>query len=117
MSIGYIKEELHLTKVFNVINEGTIIAIATPVGRGAIGLIRLSGPESIAKTNMIIARMASLGTPTGQFKCLQILIYLRECVDQLLHIFILAFCISPGGGKESVYGLYLVATLWFFARI
>ena len=52
MSIGFIKEELHSTKVYNVINEGTIIAIATPVGRGAIGLIRLSGPESIAKTNL-----------------------------------------------------------------
>ena len=24
---------------------------------------------------------------------------------------------SPGGGKESVYGLYLVTTVWYFARI
>ena len=54
MSTGFIKEELHSTKVYNVINEGTIIAIATPVGRGAIGLIRLSGPESIAKTNLFL---------------------------------------------------------------
>ena len=31
MSIGFIKEELHIIRVYKVINEGTIIAIATPV--------------------------------------------------------------------------------------
>ena len=52
MSTGFIKEELHIIRAYKVINEGTIIAIATPAGKGAIGLIRLSGPESIKKTNI-----------------------------------------------------------------
>ena len=63
MSIGFIKEELHSTKVYNVINEGTIIAIATPVGRGAIGLIRLSGPESIEKTNLFFRPKSNKSFP------------------------------------------------------
>ena len=34
-------------------NSDTIIALATPVGSGAIAVIRLSGPEAISITNMV----------------------------------------------------------------
>ncbi len=39
-------------KIFNMLSEGTIIALATPSGSGAIGVIRLSGPEAFEKTKI-----------------------------------------------------------------
>ncbi|WP_029277825.1 tRNA uridine-5-carboxymethylaminomethyl(34) synthesis GTPase MnmE [Pedobacter borealis] len=36
-------------------NQDTIIALSTPSGSGAIGVIRLSGPEAISLTNTIFA--------------------------------------------------------------
>ena len=33
-------------------NEGTIIALSTPPGSGAIAIIRLSGEEAISKTDI-----------------------------------------------------------------
>jgi tRNA modification GTPase len=34
-----------------MLSEGTIIALATPAGSGAIGIIRLSGPDAFEKTS------------------------------------------------------------------
>lgn len=36
-------------------NQDTIIALSTPSGSGAIGVIRLSGPEAISLTNAVFA--------------------------------------------------------------
>ncbi|MGN8055209.1 tRNA uridine-5-carboxymethylaminomethyl(34) synthesis GTPase MnmE [Pedobacter sp. 22163] len=36
-------------------NQDTIIALSTPSGSGAIGVIRLSGPEAISLTNVVFA--------------------------------------------------------------
>ena len=33
-----------------MLSNGTIIALSTPQGQGAIGIIRISGPEAISKT-------------------------------------------------------------------
>ena len=33
-----------------MLNNGTIIALSTPQGNGAIGVIRLSGPHAFKKT-------------------------------------------------------------------
>jgi len=35
-----------------MLSNGTIIALSTPQGQGAIGLIRISGPEAISKTKL-----------------------------------------------------------------
>ena len=35
-----------------MLNDGTIIALSTPQGSGAIGVIRISGPEAISKTKL-----------------------------------------------------------------
>ena len=35
-----------------MLSDGTIIALSTPQGHGAIGLIRISGPEAISKTKL-----------------------------------------------------------------
>ena len=35
-----------------MIINGTIIALSTPQGQGAIGLIRISGPDAISKTKL-----------------------------------------------------------------
>ncbi|RZL53759.1 MAG: tRNA uridine-5-carboxymethylaminomethyl(34) synthesis GTPase MnmE, partial [Pedobacter sp.] len=36
-------------------NQETIIALSTPPGSGAIGVIRLSGPDAISLTNAVFA--------------------------------------------------------------
>ncbi|RZK35207.1 MAG: tRNA uridine-5-carboxymethylaminomethyl(34) synthesis GTPase MnmE, partial [Pedobacter sp.] len=36
-------------------NQDTIIALSTPPGSGAIGVIRLSGPDAINLTNQVFA--------------------------------------------------------------
>ncbi|WAC40930.1 tRNA uridine-5-carboxymethylaminomethyl(34) synthesis GTPase MnmE [Pedobacter sp. SL55] len=38
-----------------MLNNDTIIALSTPPGSGAIGVIRLSGPEAISLTNQVFA--------------------------------------------------------------
>ena len=43
--------EPHSVKKFKMLSEGTIIALATPAGSGAIGIIRLSGPDAFEKTS------------------------------------------------------------------
>ena len=43
--------EPHSVKKFKMLSEGTIIALATPDGSGAIGIIRLSGPHAFEKTS------------------------------------------------------------------
>ena len=45
MNTDSTNEEQHSIKRFNMLSEGTIIALATPSGSGAIGVIRLSGPD------------------------------------------------------------------------
>ena len=45
MNTDSTNEEQHSIKIFNMLSEGTIIALATPSGSGAIGVIRLSGPD------------------------------------------------------------------------
>ena len=35
-----------------MLSDGTIIALSTPQGSGAIGIIRLSGPEAFEKTTL-----------------------------------------------------------------
>ena len=47
MKVFYIRKEAHLQKKFLMINQDTIIALATPNGLGAIAVIRISGKESI----------------------------------------------------------------------
>ena len=37
-----------------MLSEGTIIALSTPPGSGAIGLIRISGPQAFEKTELFI---------------------------------------------------------------
>ena len=39
----------------NMSNQDTIIALSTPSGSGAIGVIRLSGPDAISLTNSVFA--------------------------------------------------------------
>ena len=39
----------------NMNNQDTIIALSTPAGSGAIGVIRLSGPDAITLTNEVFA--------------------------------------------------------------
>jgi tRNA modification GTPase len=44
------------TQVLNaLVNKDTIVALATPQGTGAIGIIRLSGPEAISITEKVFA--------------------------------------------------------------
>ena len=47
--------EPHSVKKFKMLSEGTIIALATPAGSGAIGTIRLSGPDAFEKTSFFFA--------------------------------------------------------------
>lgn len=48
--------EPHSVKKFKMLSEGTIIALATPAGSGAIGIIRLSGPDAFEKTSFSTLR-------------------------------------------------------------
>ena len=50
MNTDSISVEQHSIKKFNMLSEGTIIALATPAGSGAIGVIRLSGPDAFKET-------------------------------------------------------------------
>ena len=50
MNTDSISVEQHSIKKFNMLSEGTIIALATPAGIGAIGVIRLSGPDAFKET-------------------------------------------------------------------
>ena len=45
--------------------DDTIVAIATPPGRGGIGVVRLSGPAAaaIAPRSHVALRASSRGTP------------------------------------------------------
>ena len=52
MKIISIKTELLLQKRYKMYNEGTIIALSSPPGSGAIAIIRLSGEEAISKTDI-----------------------------------------------------------------
>ena len=53
MKVFYIRKEAHLQKKFLMINQDTIIALATPNGLGAIAVIRISGKESISITESV----------------------------------------------------------------
>ena len=55
MNTGSTNEELHSIKRFNMLSEGTIIALATPAGSGAIGVIRLSGPDAFEITKVFFS--------------------------------------------------------------
>ena len=37
-----------------MLSDGTIIAIASPIGSGAIGLIRISGSQAFKKTALLL---------------------------------------------------------------
>ena len=37
-------------------NEGTIIALSSPPGSGAIAIIRLSGDDAISKTDLLLSK-------------------------------------------------------------
>ena len=56
MNTDSTKEEQHSIKRFNMLSEGTIIALATPAGSGAIGVIRLSGPDAFEITKIFFAQ-------------------------------------------------------------
>src|SRR3989338_4865851 len=43
--------------------DETIVAIATPAGRGGLGVVRLSGPEAVRIAQQVLRRPASSGEP------------------------------------------------------
>ena len=43
--------------------DETIAAIATPAGRGGLGVVRLSGPEAVRIAQQVLRRPASSGEP------------------------------------------------------
>ncbi len=43
--------------------EDTIVAVATPRGRGAIGIVRISGPQALAVSRRLAPRLPSEPTP------------------------------------------------------
>jgi tRNA modification GTPase len=47
--------------------DDTIVAIATPHGRGGIGIVRLSGPQAVAITDRLIARSEPLAPRVATF--------------------------------------------------
>ena len=49
-----------------MLSNGTIIALSTPQGQGAIGLIRISGPEAISKTKLFFQNL--LGFPQKKYQ-------------------------------------------------
>jgi tRNA modification GTPase len=63
----------------------TIVAIATPPGRGGIGIVRLSGPESLA----IVAPLLQLAHPLapGQARFARILDTTNEVLDEAIVTF------------------------------
>ena len=49
--------------------DDTISAIATALGVGSIGVIRLSGPESLAIANTLFQGRKALGRPLARRLC------------------------------------------------
>lgn len=63
----------------------TIVAIATPMGEGAIGIVRLSGPEAIAIVDSFFAgRRSLLVVPTHSLVYGQILDETGDTIDECL---------------------------------
>ena len=48
----------------NIVTDDTIVALSTPQGQGAIGVIRLSGPESVAICEKILPALKLASAPS-----------------------------------------------------
>lgn len=77
-----IRQALHGVKEFHV-EHATIVAIATAPGRGAIGVVRVSGPRAIA----VLQRLAPGLTPAPRHATLATLRIDDAVVDQALVLF------------------------------
>ena len=60
-----------------MLSEGTIIALATPQGSGAIGIIRISGPQAFEKTKLFFKPKGALAW--DELKPNQTLLSLTSC--------------------------------------
>lgn len=69
-----------------MLSNGTIIALSTPQGQGAIGLIRISGPEAISKTKLFFQAKSKI--PIDEAPNKEIIfgdfIFKNEIIDEVL---------------------------------
>ena len=69
-----------------MLSNGTIIALSTPQGQGAIGLIRISGPEAISKTKLFFQAKSKIKIDKAPNKEMIVgdFIVKNEIIDEVL---------------------------------